>query len=227
MIRHLAKRSQPVRRRARGEHDRRARGALLEAAGEIFAAKGFDRATGKEICRRAGVNAAAVNYYFGGVEGLYAAVVREAHRRLLTLSQLADAVAGHTDARSQLRAIVELLVGALTGPVSESWVLRVIGREVVDPSAALQSLRRKELLPRARLLRGVISQLMELHADHPAVARGCVSVISQCLMLLVLDRRILKRMFPQFSFSPDDAPALVDHLVEFSLAGLAAVARAG
>ena len=64
--------------------DQGTRAHLLETAGQIFAEKGFDRATGKEICKRARVNAAAVNYHFGGMEGLYEAVVWEAHNRLVT-----------------------------------------------------------------------------------------------------------------------------------------------
>ena len=164
----------------------------------MFAEQGFDRATGKEICRRAGVNAAAVNYHFGGMESLYVAVVREAHGRLLTLASLSAAITGKSGAEAKLRAILELLIGAITGPAATSWVLRVIGREVVAPSPALGGLRAKELFPRAKLLKGVVAELMKLNPEHPAVARGCVSVLAPCLMLLVFDRRTLRRMFPSF-----------------------------
>ena len=41
------------------------RGRLLDAAGAIFADKGFRDATTAEICRRAKANIAAVNYHFG------------------------------------------------------------------------------------------------------------------------------------------------------------------
>jgi hypothetical protein len=34
----------------------------------------------------------------------------------------------------------------------------------------------------------------------------------------------LKRLFPEFGFTPDHAPAIVRHMVQFALAGLAAVA---
>src|SRR5260370_36481377 len=83
MTRRTKSRTRPAARRQREETDQGTRGKLLEAAGHVFAEKGFDRATGKEICERAGTNTAAINYYFGGMEGLYAAVVWEAHDRLV------------------------------------------------------------------------------------------------------------------------------------------------
>ncbi len=215
--------TQPSTRRAKADRDATTRRRLLEVAGEVFGEQGFDRATGKEICRRAGVNPAGVNYHFGGMEGLHVAVVREAHGRLLTLASISAAIVDKTDAKAKLRAIIELLVGAVTGPAATSWVLRVIGREVVAPSPALRSLRAKELFPRAKILRGVVAELMDLNPNHPAVDRGCISVIGPCLMLVVFDRRMLRRMFPALDLGPQTASALIDHLVAFSLVGLEAV----
>src|SRR5271156_6006861 len=103
--------------------DQQTRSALLEAAGHVFAEKGFDGATGKEICRRAGANTAAVNYYFGSMRGLYAATLWEAHSRLVTFEALSAAVAQKAAPRAQLRAVISLFVTTLTGPVASSWVL--------------------------------------------------------------------------------------------------------
>jgi TetR/AcrR family transcriptional regulator, regulator of cefoperazone and chloramphenicol sensitivity len=70
-----------------------------------------------------------------------------------------------------------------------------------------------------------VGELMGLPDDHPAVARGCLSIMAPCLMLLISDRLMLKRVFPNADIGPREAPALVRHMVEFALAGLAAVAR--
>jgi TetR/AcrR family transcriptional regulator, regulator of cefoperazone and chloramphenicol sensitivity len=217
-------RAQPTSQPKREDEDQSTRRRLLEVAGQVFADKGFDRATGKEICERARANTAAVNYYFGGMEGLYVAVVQEAHSRLVTFDALSAAVAGKVDAKAKLQAVIELLVRTLTGPAASSWVLRVIGREVVAPSPALDALRKKEMLPKSHILRSVVGELMGLPEDHPAVARGCISVIAPCFMLLVGDRRTLKRAFPNFGFASRDAAAVVSHMLRFALAGLAAVA---
>jgi AcrR family transcriptional regulator len=220
MTRHKTTRSRPV---TSAGDDRTTRQRLLRAARHVFAEHGYDRATGKEICRRAGVNTAAVNYYFGGVDGLYDAVVREAHDRVVTFDALTAAVADKVDAKARLRAFIESFVRGLTGPASASWVLRVLGREIVSPSPVFDALREKELLPKSRLLRSIVAELTGLSEDHPAVARGCISVIAPCIMLLVLDRRTLRRLAPSIRLTADDTDALVDHLVRFALAGLSAM----
>ena len=48
---------------------------LFCAAINVFAEKGFDGATVRDICFRVGANVAAVNYYFGGKESLYRSIL--------------------------------------------------------------------------------------------------------------------------------------------------------
>ena len=196
---------------------------LLEAAGQEFAEKGFERTTAKEICERAGTNTAAVNYYFGGIEGLHAAVLEEARNRLFSADAVSKAVAGKSDPKARLEAVLEVVARALTGPLSSSWVFRVLGRELVSPSSMLET-KEKVILPRARLLRQFIAELMKLPEDHPAVARGCVSLMAPICMLILADRDHLARALPAMGLKPDDAPAIARHMFRYALAGMEAVA---
>ncbi|GGP49311.1 TetR/AcrR family transcriptional regulator [Saccharothrix coeruleofusca] len=71
---HSTERAAPKRRgRRAGGEDTKA--ALLEAAREVFVERGYDGATVRVIAARAGVDAAMVNHWFGGKEGLFAKAV--------------------------------------------------------------------------------------------------------------------------------------------------------
>lgn len=66
---------QVARRRGRRPGGADTREALLNAAREVFIEQGFDGATVRVIAAKAGVDAAMVNHWFGGKEGLFAEAV--------------------------------------------------------------------------------------------------------------------------------------------------------
>ncbi len=49
---------------------------ILAAAGELFAVQGFDGTTIRDICAKADVNLASVNYHFNDKENLFGEVIR-------------------------------------------------------------------------------------------------------------------------------------------------------
>jgi AcrR family transcriptional regulator len=64
--------SAPAGRRRDGAASRE---RLLQAASELFAERGYDRATAREISARAGVDTTMIARYFGGKAQLYIAVL--------------------------------------------------------------------------------------------------------------------------------------------------------
>jgi AcrR family transcriptional regulator len=212
--------------RSRSEEDRQStRQHLLEAAGQVFAEKGFERSTAKEISERAHTNSAAVNYYFGGIEGLYDAVLEEARSRIFSVQTISQAVEGKTDPKAKLEAVFGVVVQTLLGPLSSSWVLRVLGRDMVTPTAASDAAKEKLILPRALILRRFVAEFVGLPEGHPAVARACVSVMAPFCMLVLADRHRMKRALPSLGLGTDDAPDMARHMVQFAVAGLEALKR--
>jgi len=67
--------TQGARRRGRRPGGTDTREALVNAAREVFIEQGFDGATVRAIASRAGVDAAMVNHWFGGKEGLFGEAV--------------------------------------------------------------------------------------------------------------------------------------------------------
>jgi AcrR family transcriptional regulator len=67
----MTKEASPRRRDAAASRDR-----LLKAASELFADRGYDRTTARDIGERAGVDPTMIARYFGGKAQLYIAVLR-------------------------------------------------------------------------------------------------------------------------------------------------------
>ncbi|MFI6848351.1 TetR/AcrR family transcriptional regulator [Kitasatospora sp. NBC_00085] len=76
----------------------RSRELLVQAAMELFADRGFERTTIREIGERAGVDPALIARYFGGKTQLYLATVRV---------ELGDAVPADLLEEDRLRALLE------------------------------------------------------------------------------------------------------------------------
>lgn len=195
---------------------------LLEAAGKVFAEQGYAKATSKEICKRAAANIAAVNYHFGGKDELYAAVLLEAHSRLISLESMQAAAQSRIDPRTKLRLFLSRIIAEVTRSNQAGWELRVLSREVLSRSAMMTTLIENQIAPKARLLRALIAEIMDLPVDHPAVSRCVINIMGPFLMLLITDRTLQKQVAPKLDV---DSDALAEHMVTYALAGIDAVAK--
>ncbi|MBK8896123.1 MAG: CerR family C-terminal domain-containing protein [Candidatus Competibacteraceae bacterium] len=190
---------------------------ILETAGPLYAERGYALVTSKEICTRAGVNMASVNYHFGGKDGLYEAVLIEAHRQILSLEELERLAHAGDDPRARLRAVLARLL-AMSARPETSWGLKVILREMMMPSPLLPALVRRAILPKSQVVRELIRQIMGLPPDHPLVQRGMLFSMLPSFVLLLAPREVVGKLFPDPSTA---APAsLADDLTRFVLAGL-------
>lgn len=96
-----------TKREARRSRDPEAtREALLRAATELFALKGFDGVRIEEIARAADVNKALISYYFEGKRGLYRAAIESS---FVELEHLTETLADRS------RAPIDLLRGFVAG----------------------------------------------------------------------------------------------------------------
>ncbi len=196
------------------------RESLLEAAGRIFAQKGFHATTVRRITREAGVNLAAVNYHFHDKQELYVSALKRAHQAAARTAG-AD-VAGTPDKR--LRAFIHGFLGYLLDPDRPAWQGRLIAREMAEPTPALDRLVAESILPVKRRLAGIVRELIEPRAPEARVRMACCSIIGQCLFY-VHCREMISRLFPQPRRGAPDIGALADHIFHFSRAGLAEMRR--
>ncbi len=112
------------------------REAILAAAEDEFAAKGFELASAREICRRAGANSALMNRYFGSKDELYRIVAKRLFGDLgAPLASLHEGVRDDATWRAAVREWVEDML-FMTIPTQRAQVLccGLFRHEVTHPT---------------------------------------------------------------------------------------------
>ena len=193
---------------------------LLEAAGEVFAGAGFRDATVREICRRAGANVAAVNYHFGDKETLYAEVLRFSQGRALEKYPPLLGVAADAPPEKKLRAFVQSLLLRIFDKGPTAWHGRIMLREMIEPTAALDSIVEERVRPMAGQLWQIVAEILGCPVADERVRLCGFSVVSQCVFYKHC-HPVVSRLFPDKM--PQDAASighLVEHITKFSLAAM-------
>jgi len=223
----VASPSRPSARPVRRPRTSRSDGAdtrqrILDIAGQVFAEKGHGRATSKEICAAAGVNLAAVNYHFGGKDGLYQAVLVEAHGHLVSLDDLRAIAGDGTAPEKQFDRLLRRLLEPKSPRARPAWALRVLVQEMMAPSPHVPVLIRKAVLPKVKVLFSLVSRVLGVAPDHPGVQRAVAFAVVPCFVLLVAPQPMRRHVLPAIDTDPAHT---VDELVAYSLAGLRALGR--
>ncbi len=202
--------------------DLETRDRVLAAAQHLFASRGFKRVTVRDICRAARANVASVNYHFGDKLGLYREVLRAAVETMRSTLEAAQAAGAHGDAEARLRAYVQVYLERVVCHVRDSWIHRLLARELADPTPALDLIVQQAVRPRMAYLCTLVGDLLSLPIDDQRVVRCAHSIHAQCVAALI-PNAVAVRLYPDFDLAPDRMPVLADHIATFSLAGIRAL----
>jgi len=193
---------------------------LLEAAGEVFAEVGFRDATVREICRRADANIAAINYHFGDKENLYLEVLRYAHGKALAKYPPMMDLADDAPPEKKLRAFIHSMLQRIFDKGPTSWHGKLMSREMIEPTKALDSLVEERMRPMVAQLWKIVSEILDCPVNDECVRLCSLSVISQCVFYNHCSP-VVSRLFP--NKLPQDAASighLAEHITKFSLAAM-------
>ena len=195
-----------------------ARNKVLEAAGEVFAEKGFKAATVREICSRAGVNLASVNYYFGDKEQLYLEAVKLSHPGRLDDNELTWPK-GMNQA-DKLRVFLRGFLERLAKEGESSWKVRLFRREIIEPTPFCRETLKEYFLNRFSVLENIVEEI--LPPSTPAWQRRqiCFSIVGQCVYFQAA-KNVVSMVIGDDEYDTHyKTENLAEHVMRFSLAAL-------
>ena len=193
-----------------------ARERLLSAAQEAFAEHGFKAATVRDICTAAGANIAAVNYYFGDKEKLYIEAVKRAHSCATRMDSF-PVPPRDAPPVEKLRGFIREMATRMHAPTSPS-AMKLMMREMADPGKAAHVVVSEFIQPAAFALRGILNELFP-QLDEQRILTIGFSIMGQCLFYRQ-NRPVAELIFGKQSIAALQAEAVVEHVIQFSLAAL-------
>lgn len=191
---------------------------LLEAAGEVFAARGYEAATTREICQRAEANIAAVNYHFGDKHRLYVEAVQLAHCVRANQVPLPD-WSPDTPATERLRMFIRNLLERMVFEDRPAWHLELAMRELARPTDACVEVVNDFIRPMAESLEAILRDLLPAQMARPEIYLVGNSVVAQCLFYHQ-NRPIISLLMGPETYEALSIDLLAAHITRFTLAAL-------
>lgn len=201
---------------------------LLDTAERLFAEKGFEGASVRDITAGAASNVASVNYHFGSKDNLY----REVFRRRLGILRDHRVACLHEALTAQpaptLEVVLEAFVLAFLEPLLEASEGRLLielwAREMLEPHLPHELFHREMLEPvRSALTDALLQVVPRLERERAVMA--VFSLISQLVNLVHIAYRAGQYgLAGGDPWEPKTLDRLAHHIVRFSAGGIRALA---
>jgi AcrR family transcriptional regulator len=196
---------------------------IMDAAGEIFAEQGFQAATVRDICARAGVNVAAINYYFGDKEKLYVDVLRSS--TCVAHAEIRRAL--DEPGRSPEEALRDVIAGICRRMLPKerpSWAFRLMAHEMSRPTPALDIVVNEVIAPSYQRLRDTVGEMLGLPSEHETTRLCTHSIMSQVIHY-VTGRPVISRLWPEMEMTAEQVEKIANHIATFSISSIKEMAR--
>lgn len=195
---------------------------LLHAALRLFAAQGFAKTSIREIASTAGVNIAAISYYFGDKAGLYRTLFAE------SLGCPTDAISQADHSTMTLReALSGVLLGFLNLLKQDELVqlgTRLHFREMIEPTGMREEKIDTGIRPAHAMLVKLLSRHLGLARADDGVHRLAFSIIGLGVQMF-LTRDVIQAIRPQLLATPAAIDTWAARMVDYAEAMVAVEAQ--
>ncbi len=190
---------------------------LIYAAGEVFADKGFEAASVREICGRANTSLASIGYHFGDKEGLYTEVVKAAACSPPSDHDL-DWPPG-TPPERKLRGLIHARLATMLSSSLPPWADQLMVRAMADPTQATLEFVVQSIRPKFEQLFSVLAELLPPDTSPSDLHLAGISIIAQCMHYRI-QATITKLIVGEEEYRSYTVQRLAEHIARFSLAAL-------
>jgi AcrR family transcriptional regulator len=200
---------------------------LLIAASEVFAEKGFWVATNADICEKAGVNTAAVNYHFSSKEEIYIEAWKYSFKKSIQKYPTDGMVAHDAPVQDRLRGRIISFMRRIADP--QTYEADIIHKEMACPTGLLTDAIETSVDPIRIGLESLIKEILGEGASEQQLSFCNMNISALCFGPL-LHMRHLKKMVhishPKGLPAELDVEKFANQTTDFILNGIYGIRRA-
>lgn len=204
------------------ERGQRTRERLIEEGMRLFAQKGFDAVSTRELAQASDANVAAIHFHFKGKAGLYEAVIADVAGRLAALyaGAVAQLAPPGNDPAEAARATISQMIVSLLSSRRSRWMTLLLQREFINPTGGFVSIFETALRP----VLEAMAACVEAMSGRP---RGRLDNKTLAFSLFVLvsafsrNRTLFLHWTGRDDYGPGDPARIGEILADFALNGLA------
>lgn len=205
-------------------HEKKAKDAkqrLIDAAEDLFAAKGFDATSIRDLTTRADCNLAAVNYHFGTKDELYAELFRHRFREMReTRVRAVETVMAE---KPTLERLIHIFAEAFLEPFADRQAsqrfMQLFAREMFERRLPKGMFVKELAGPTLAVLRGALQTICP-YLDETATQQSIMSVVAQLIHVIRLKGML--EGGEEIKLIAFDIDRTIEHIVMFSAAGIRA-----
>lgn len=197
---------------------------ILDAALEIFSQKGYKSATVREICKKAGVNIALINYHFSSKRSLYMELVESIMSDVAGKYPVANYIKQEMSSDEKLRGIVTLLVMRAFGSdgIGKTKMrLQLINREIMEPSDAMRMGMMNRIKEVKLAAMSVVREFLP-DASEDEIMLAVLSMVSQCFYPVFTMETMRLVGLPNDTMYDNFYELLIEHVYNFTRSGIVA-----
>jgi len=194
----------------------------MQAASEVFAEVGYQAATVRDICARAGHNVAAVNYHFGDKYGLYTEILKDEVQSYSEV--LPPKILEQLPPEEALRLFILNVFRHIANTDGPAWHTRVMLHEMAVPTQGLDAVVELVIRPKIISLSRIVCRFLGVSPTHPKT-RLCVHSVVGQIVHYAHGRPTLALLWPDWKIDGSELELIADHIADFSLAALRSVKK--
>ena len=190
---------------------------IIEAASELFATKGYQHTTIRDICQKAGVYQLSINYHFGSKENLFKEVLLKTYEdteESILMEKIKD-----LPPEKQLEEIIRTRLKSIFNKDKRGRIYKIVAKELSNNYEFMVEIMSTTLLEYLSFIKNIFVKLSENKLNDFEL-NYCVYLLMSHISALSIHEKAVLALFKTKNPDNEQLEQFIQHVKKFILAGV-------